>query len=43
MSVGALPEISKGLIEAGMDKNMPAAILEKGTRYNQLIGEKSGY
>lgn len=35
MSVGALPEISKGLIEAGMDKNMPAAILEKGTRYNQ--------
>lgn len=35
MSVGALPEISKRLIEAGMDKNMPAAILEKGTRYNQ--------
>ncbi|SCI91327.1 Siroheme synthase [uncultured Clostridium sp.] len=35
MSVGALPEISKGLIEAGMDKNTPAAILEKGTRYNQ--------
>ena len=35
MSVGALPDISKGLIEAGMDKNTPAAILEKGTRYNQ--------
>ena len=35
MSVGALSEISKGLIEAGMDSNMPAAILEKGTRYNQ--------
>ena len=35
MSVGALSEISKGLIEAGMDSDMPAAILEKGTRYNQ--------
>lgn len=35
MSVGALPEISRGLIEAGMDINMPAAILERGTTYRQ--------
>lgn len=35
MSVGALQEISRGLIEAGMNKDMPAAILEKGTTYRQ--------
>lgn len=31
MGVGALNEISQGLIEAGMNKRTPAAILEKGT------------
>lgn len=35
MSVGVLPEIVKGLVEAGMDQNMPAAILESGTTYHQ--------
>lgn len=35
MGVGVLSEISQGLIEAGMDKSMPAAILERGTTYRQ--------
>ena len=35
MSVGALPEISRGLLEAGMNPSTPAAILEKGTTYRQ--------
>ena len=35
MSVGTLSDISKGLIEAGMNKDMPAAILERGTTYRQ--------
>lgn len=35
MSVGAMPEIARGLMEAGMDPDMPAAMLEKGTSYRQ--------
>ncbi|MEG0919008.1 MAG: uroporphyrinogen-III C-methyltransferase [Anaerovoracaceae bacterium] len=35
MGVGALPKICQGLIMAGMDKDMPAAILENGTRAHQ--------
>ena len=31
MGVQALPELCKGLLEAGMDKDMPAAVLENGT------------
>ena len=31
MGFGSLGEIMKGLMEAGMDKNMPAAVLENGT------------
>lgn len=31
MGVGALPEIMSGLIEAGMNPDMPAAILQEGT------------
>ncbi len=35
MGVGSMDRICKGLIDAGMDKNMPAAVLEKGTRASQ--------
>lgn len=35
MSVAALPDISAGLIAAGMSQDMPAAILEKGTTARQ--------
>ena len=35
MGVSAMPSILKGLLDAGMDKNMPAAILERGTRAHQ--------
>ena len=35
MGVTALPQICKGLLEAGMDPNMPAAVCEKGTTPNQ--------
>jgi len=35
MGVSALPKICKGLLKAGMDKDMPAAILERGTRAHQ--------
>lgn len=35
MGVAALGKICKGLIEAGMDSAMPAAILEKGTTAKQ--------
>lgn len=31
MSIGALPDICQGLIDAGMDPDMPAAVLERGT------------
>lgn len=35
MGISAMEEICQGLIEAGMDKNMPAAVLEKGTTARQ--------
>lgn len=35
MGVSALPDICAGLMNAGMDKNMPAAILQKGTTAGQ--------
>ena len=35
MGVTALPQIMKGLLENGMDPQMPAAVLEKGTTPNQ--------
>ena len=35
MGVGALADICLGLLNAGMDKDMPAAILEKGTTAKQ--------
>lgn len=35
MGVSALGDIMKGLLEAGMDENMPAAILQKGTTADQ--------
>lgn len=35
MGVSALPEICKGLLKAGMDPDMPAAVVEKGTRPEQ--------
>ena len=35
MSVGRSGFIAEGLIKAGMDKEMPAAIVENGTRLNQ--------
>ncbi len=31
MGIAALPDICRGLLKAGMDKEMPAAVLEKGT------------
>ena len=31
MGIAALPDICKGLLDAGMDPEMPAAVLEKGT------------
>ncbi|MGI6011050.1 MAG: uroporphyrinogen-III C-methyltransferase [Ruminococcus sp.] len=35
MGVTALPDICRHLLEAGMDKDMPAAILQKGTTAGQ--------
>ncbi len=35
MSVSAMPKICKGLLDAGMKKDMPAAILERGTTAHQ--------
>lgn len=35
MGVAALPDICRGLIEAGMDQTTPAAILERGTTAKQ--------
>ena len=35
MGLSALPFIMKGLIEAGIDKNMPAAVLQQGTTSKQ--------
>lgn len=40
MSIGELGNICKGLLDAGMDKGMPAAVLENGTssRQRRVIG-----
>ncbi|WP_310605213.1 uroporphyrinogen-III C-methyltransferase [Anaerosporobacter sp.] len=35
MGIGALEEICNSLMEAGMDENMPAAVLERGTSAKQ--------
>ena len=35
MGVTALPQICQGLLDAGMDPQMPAAVIEKGTRPEQ--------
>lgn len=35
MGISALPYIMGGLMEAGINKNIPAAIVENGTRLNQ--------
>ena len=35
MSVASLPDISEGLLKAGMDPGMPCAIIENGTRSYQ--------
>lgn len=35
MSVSTMDEIAKGLISAGMTPEMPVAVIENGTRYNQ--------
>lgn len=35
MGLASLPQIAAGLLSAGMDKNMPAAVIENGTRNNQ--------
>lgn len=35
MSVSTMPEICKGLIQAGMRSDMPAALLQQGTTANQ--------
>lgn len=37
MGVGALKEISEGLIEAGVEKDRPSAVIENGTRWNQRV------
>ena len=43
MSVASLPDISEGLLKAGMDPEMPCAIIENGTRSYQrkFIGKLS--
>lgn len=40
MGVAALPVLMEGLLAAGMSAEMPAAVIESGTRYNQrkLVG-----
>lgn len=35
MGIAALPDLVKGLMDAGMDPDMPAAILERGTTADQ--------
>lgn len=35
MGITAMEEICRGLIQAGMDENTPAAVLEKGTTARQ--------
>ena len=35
MGIAALPDICKGLLDAGMDPEIPAAVLEKGTTASQ--------
>lgn len=35
MGLSAVPALMKGLLEAGMEGNMPAAVVENGTRTNQ--------
>ncbi len=37
MGVGSLPGICQGLLEAGMDPDMPAATVERGTRPDQRV------
>lgn len=37
MGVSALPEIVKGLLDAGMDPKMPSAILQEGTLSSQKV------
>lgn len=37
MGVGALKEISEGLIAAGVEKDRPSAVIENGTRWNQRV------
>ncbi len=35
MSVSTIADIAQGLMQAGMDRNMPCAVIENGTRTNQ--------
>ena len=35
MGIAALPDLAKGLLDAGMDPDMPTAILERGTTADQ--------
>ena len=35
MGIAALPDLTKGLLDAGMDPDMPTAILERGTTADQ--------
>lgn len=35
MGIAALPDLAKGLLEAGMDADMPTAVLERGTTADQ--------
>jgi len=35
MSVASFPQIAQGLIEAGMESDMDAAVIENGTMPNQ--------
>lgn len=37
MGIGSLPEIAKGLIEAGVEADRPSAVIENGTRWNQRV------
>ncbi len=43
MGVAALPDICKGLLDAGMEPDMPVAVLQQGTSANQkkIIGNLS--
>lgn len=37
MGIGSLPEIARGLIEAGVKADRPSAVIENGTRWNQRV------